>query len=506
MVETINYTDAVRTFANYFVNKYSKDLSQINARSFSNGFFRHENNNIMFKFLTDKINLNNLELKNFLIWTLSLYNDYSSDVENYSNLHLNKENNSIINLLQLIIDFKGTIVDCDPLDSTQKDQLTLIHYKFMSKFSNNGNHIQTFLSSHVDSHLNTRFDTSSSFNNNVSSNSNSSQNRLLNIINNNKLDFKFIRKKLNKILRYENHIEIFKIHKDRETTPKSLFFENFPQPFFHDDEEFVEKHNNLIINFQNECMKLITETLLKRVSNVTDDINQFKTEFEELPKYSEFKNNFEDLKKIIYESEENQLLDIFVRNKQRAERCIVQKFKVKVFDGNSTNNSNASNNSNTSHATSNNSSINSTNNRKRRNVNWSKPSRQNNNNCFYKNYQSSSNNNSNNNDNNNNSNFNTRTHQYNQTGINNNYSRPNNLNNYENNRINYNFNNNNGQFNNNHSNRFNYNNNQLNNNGFNSNNNSNYANSYNANSQYRQNFNNQNNSGFQNRHHSNRYN
>ena len=94
-------------------------------------------------------------------------------------------------------------------------------------------------------------------------------------------------------------------------------------------------------------MKLITETLLKRVSNVTDDINQFKTEFEELPKYSEFKNNFEDLKKIIYESEENQLLDIFVRNKQRAERCIVQKFKVKVFDGNSTNNSNASNNSNT---------------------------------------------------------------------------------------------------------------------------------------------------------------
>jgi hypothetical protein len=135
MVETINYTDAVRTFAYYFVSKYSKDLSQINARSFSNGFFRHENNNIMFKFLTDKINLNNLELKNFLIWTLSLYNDYSSDVENYSNLHLNKENNSIINLLQLIIDFKGTIVDCDPLDSTQKDQLTLIHYKFMSKFS-----------------------------------------------------------------------------------------------------------------------------------------------------------------------------------------------------------------------------------------------------------------------------------------------------------------------------------------------------------------------------------
>ena len=243
MVDTINYTDAVRTFASYFVNKYSKDLSQINSRSFTNGFFRNENNNKMFKFLAEKINLNNLELKNFLIWTLSLYNDYSSDTENFSNLHLNKENNSIINLLQHIIDFKGTIAECDPLDSTQKDQLTLIHYKFMSKFSNNGNHIETFLGNHVDSHLNARHDTSASFNNNVSSNSNSSRTRFLNVINNNKKDFNFIRKKLNKILRYENHIEIFRIHKDRQTTPKSLFFENFPQPFFHDDEEFVDKHD-----------------------------------------------------------------------------------------------------------------------------------------------------------------------------------------------------------------------------------------------------------------------
>ena len=104
----------------------------------------------MFKFLAEKINVHNLELKNFLIWTLSLYNDYSSDGENFSNIHLNKENNSIINLLQYIIDFKGSIADCDPLDSTQKDQLTLIHYKFMSKFSNNGNHIETFLGNHVD--------------------------------------------------------------------------------------------------------------------------------------------------------------------------------------------------------------------------------------------------------------------------------------------------------------------------------------------------------------------
>jgi len=495
MVETINYTDAVRTFANYFVSKYSKDLSQINARSFSNGFFRNEINLKMFKFLAEKINVHNLELKNFLIWTLSLYNDYSSDGENFSNIHLNKENNSIINLLQHIIDFKGSIADCDPLDSTQKDQLTLIHYKFMSKFSNNGNHIETFLGNHVDSHLNARNDQSASFNNNVSSNSNSSQNRLLNVINSNKKDFKFIRKKLNKMLRYENHIEIFKIHKGRKTTPKSLFFENFPRPFFPDDVEFVEKHNNLILNFQNESMTMITETLEKRVSNVIDDINEFKTEFEEMPKYSEFKNNFDELKKIIYETEENQMLDMFVRNKQRAERCTVQKFQVQNFDGNSTNNSNTTNSSNTTNG-SNNSSINSSNHRKRKSVNWPRNDVQNNmgNDNRYNNNFRNNNMNNDNSSNNHNNNYrsNFRQNSYNGT----------------NNTQNNNFNNNNNRFNdnNNRNNRNNGNNYFSNNNNRsdNTNGNFNYTNNSNFNGQNRQN--NQNNSGFQNRHHSNRFN
>lgn len=60
MLENINYTDAVRTFAYYFVNKYGKDLSQVNTRSFGNGFFRDNNNKRMFEFLGERIGLKSI--------------------------------------------------------------------------------------------------------------------------------------------------------------------------------------------------------------------------------------------------------------------------------------------------------------------------------------------------------------------------------------------------------------------------------------------------------------
>ena len=74
---------------------------------------------------------------------------------------------------------------------------------------------------------------------------------------------------------------------------------------------------------------MIKDNLESRKSkiNETDDINDFREEFKSMPKYSEFKDNFDDLKKIIFESEENQLLHTFVRKKQRAERCMVKKFE-----------------------------------------------------------------------------------------------------------------------------------------------------------------------------------
>ena len=530
MVETINYTDAVRTFAFYFVSKYAKDLTQINARSFSNGYFRNENNIKMFKFLADKIGLNNennLELKNFLTWTLALYNDYSNDAENYSNLHLNKDNNSIVIFLQLIIDFKGVISDCDPLDNTQKDQLTLIHYKFMSKFANNGNHVETYLNNHVDSHLNSRFDNSNISINNVSSNSNSTQNRLQNVINNNKMDFKFIRKKLNKHLRYDNHIQIYKIHKDRKTTPKSVFFERFPRPFFEDDKEFIDKYNNLVLNFQDDTMNLIKDTLESRKSKIIDDINEFKEEFKTMPKYSEFKENFDDLKKIIFESEENQLLDTFVRNKQRAERCIVKKFEVKDSEVNSTVNSSASSNSNISN-NSNKTNGSFTSNFKRRNIRWDHSVNQNysNNNINglssmansnFNNFGNLNNQTNNNNrsnhiniqtsnatrfNNNNNSNYNNSNNHFNNASFNNCSQFNNNFNNHNSRMNNPNFinNNNNNRFNDNFS-QYNSNNNNNNNNNFNSNNRN-----YNTNNRNFNNLNSHNNSGFQNRRHRDPYN
>jgi uncharacterized protein YaaR (DUF327 family) len=184
-------------------------------------------------------------------------------------------------------------------------------------------------------------------------------------------------------LRYENHLSIFKIHRDRKTTPKSLFYENFPRPFFEDDEVFINKYNAKIENFQNETMTLISETLEERINNITDDINEFGKEFEEMPKYSEFKDNFNDIKKYIYEYEEKNLLDIFVRNKQRAERYTVKKFLVKEFDQNvssDTNNTTSTNRTSTSLNVSGNSARN-------KSVSWNTNRNENysrNNNRYYK--------------------------------------------------------------------------------------------------------------------------
>jgi len=50
----------------------------------------------------------------------------------------------------------------------------------------------------------------------------------------------FIGHLMNKLARYKNHLDIFKLHLAKESTPASLFYSNFPAPFLSDDEVFVE--------------------------------------------------------------------------------------------------------------------------------------------------------------------------------------------------------------------------------------------------------------------------
>jgi hypothetical protein len=108
----------------------------------------------------------------------------------------------------------------------------------------------------------------SSSNNNVThSSTNSSQNSQSSFSSFNEAKF-YIKNSLDKILRYNNHIKIFDTHLSNNTTPPSLFYNRFPQPFLADDNEFVNKYNNLISEFQVNTLNLCKEFLVARVEKI----------------------------------------------------------------------------------------------------------------------------------------------------------------------------------------------------------------------------------------------
>jgi hypothetical protein len=332
------------------------DLSSINAHTFSNGFLR-SNNNVQNKSAYDFIKLKigsdmELDLKSFLIFSYSMLNDYSNDKDNFNNLHLTKENNAIFKFIKSIIDFKGTIKDCENLDSTQINQLKLIHYSLLDKFTTNDNFYESVINNQVHEILS---HSQNNLNANTFTNSNTSLNRIDKVIENNKKDFKLLRKNVNKLLRYENHLVINSLHFRAKSTPKSLFYERYPAPFFQEDQEFIDNYNKIIEKSQMETMTLIKETLESRIIKIKQKISEYKDDSINLSKYSEFNPN--DIVQSIYKTEERSLLDTFVKHKQRAERCVARPFEIKINSNGSIRSSNTSIRSNNS-MNSNNSSVN----------------------------------------------------------------------------------------------------------------------------------------------------
>ena len=186
--------------------------------------------------------------------------------------------------------------------------------------------------------------TNINLNANTNANANTSGDRIDRVINNNKKDFKLIRKYINKLLRYESHLVINKLHNNAKTTPKSLFYERFPSPFFQEDSVFIDSYNKIIEKVQIEIMTLIKETLEIRITKTKQKIQEYKDDSLNLSKYSEF--DPQDIIKSIYKTEERSLLDTFVKNKSKAERCISKPFEPKANSNDSTRSSNASIHSN----------------------------------------------------------------------------------------------------------------------------------------------------------------
>ena len=183
---------------------------------------------------------------------------------------------------------------------------------------------------------------------NTNKNSNSTQNRIDNVINNNRKDFLKLRRNINKTLRYNNHLATFQIHEDNKSTPKSMFFERYPIPFFQEDQEYIDKYNLIVENTQQETTNLIKSTLNKRLIKAKEDMIIYEEDFIKLNKYSEFE--IKDIVRSITKFEENALLDTFIKSKQKAEKCHSRPFKpVTTFLNNQSSYSNTSNITHKSH-------------------------------------------------------------------------------------------------------------------------------------------------------------
>ena len=85
---------------------------------------------------------------------------------------------------------------------------------------------------------------------------------------------------INKKLRYENHLNVFKTHLNRSTAPPSYFYCYFPKPFLWNDEDFVEMHNNRIKNTQKLWMEEDIKHIQKAIDGIVAAIDGLKTECE----------------------------------------------------------------------------------------------------------------------------------------------------------------------------------------------------------------------------------
>ena len=71
------------------------------------------------------------------------------------------------------------------------------------------------------------------------------------------------------------------LHKDNKSTPASLFFNRFPEPFFGHDIEFIQAYNKRIVEFQTNVMNdiilfsekkiaIYEEIIEKHISSIND--------------------------------------------------------------------------------------------------------------------------------------------------------------------------------------------------------------------------------------------
>jgi hypothetical protein len=127
-----------------------------------------------------------------------------------------------------------------------------------------------------------------------------------------------------------------RLHIDAKTTPASLFFNRFPQPFYAHDNDFVEKYNKRIIEFQTNVMNDIIEFSQSKIVKYENDLNSHINLIANKP------NDFNSIIENKYKQIEFEKRDYFERKMNKARRCISKPFRVFIKSKNTKDTNNTS--------------------------------------------------------------------------------------------------------------------------------------------------------------------
>lgn len=297
--------------------RYTKDISTLKCANLS---ALRRNNEEIFTSISNFCKSNNIwppEQETILIENLSATLFYC-----LQSIPTDKVANHIFKLLSFMIDFNPRFDKNDILTNDQIASLTNIRNKTETQYRSNSLSSQSTQSTQLGLST-TNTDTSSLLTQLISAINSLSQNRNLNEPSNSpdQSIINQIKHIYRRILKKQNHIAILQFHLKNSTTPSSLFFHAFPEPFLAHDQNAVDDHNKIIIEAQTKMMESSIKHLTLQINALESNLSQIKSQLNQ--------PNLNELLFTIKTETETELKPEFDRVDAKAKRHAAKPYMVK---------------------------------------------------------------------------------------------------------------------------------------------------------------------------------
>ena len=163
---------------------------------------------------------------------------------------------------------------------------------------------------------------------NSGSNSNSTSVYQINERKNQNEIYKFnnrLKESFNKKIWLEHQIGLFQKQLDNGSTPPSLFYSKFPEPYLNTDENFVKEYNLIIEQTQRSIIKLCISSLINKVEKVRQEITSIKEQMSKSFEDSFISNKLHEIER----NEEYFLKDRIQQSFDKFNRITVKPFAPK---------------------------------------------------------------------------------------------------------------------------------------------------------------------------------